>query len=162
MVSSQNCHMSGMYLVYIIFGTMIYTRYIPDIPDIWHTMSYDRYISGIYQIYVIHRHMSGIYLAYTHIITFLQVPDATPLRFKHCPGQAESFPPVWHSRRFPTLPNQTWTTFATKSSAKWATRIKGSTDTAFLSAHLAELSCNFWEKCQVNPVSRVCMGHNQQ
>jgi hypothetical protein len=32
-------------------------------------------IPGIYQIYTIHYHISGIYLSYTHIITFLQVPD---------------------------------------------------------------------------------------
>jgi hypothetical protein len=38
-------------------------------------MSYDRYMSCIYLIYVISRHMSGIYLSYTYILTFLQVPD---------------------------------------------------------------------------------------
>ncbi len=47
------------------------------IPVIWHSMSYDRYMFGICQIYVTGRDMTGIYiyLSCTYILTFLQVPD---------------------------------------------------------------------------------------
>ncbi len=40
-------------------------------------MSYDRYMSGILisDIRLILRHMTGIYLSYTYISTFLRVPD---------------------------------------------------------------------------------------
>ncbi len=48
-------------------------------------------MSGIYQIYVIvGRHMTGIiYLSYTYILTFLQVPDGPDLErlaFKFAPS----------------------------------------------------------------------------
>jgi hypothetical protein len=53
-------------------------------------MSYDRYMSGICQIYVTVRHMTGIYLSYTYISTFLQVPDGPPTVV---PPQLEAHPP---------------------------------------------------------------------
>ena len=49
---SYDCHMLGIYLVYIISGTMPYTRHIPDI--IWHILSYDIqcHITGICLVYI--------------------------------------------------------------------------------------------------------------
>ena len=38
-------------------------------------------MSGIYQIYTIHNNMTDIYLSYTHIITFLQVPDVYDINY---------------------------------------------------------------------------------
>jgi hypothetical protein len=39
-------------------------------------LSYDRYIPGIFQVYTVCGHMSGIYQVYTMIINFLRFPDA--------------------------------------------------------------------------------------
>jgi hypothetical protein len=59
---------------------MTYTRHIPDIYQTYENRCHMTGISGIYQIYTIHNNMTGIYLSYTHIITFLQVPDGWPGR----------------------------------------------------------------------------------